>query len=71
MEAKLGDMNFEKLQNDEYKLLDFIRDKYERRRYAAKGKDPMALVYEGKDPEINIEKKQKKESSDDEDDKKK
>ncbi len=62
MEAKLGEMNFEKLQNDEYKLLDFIRDKYERKRYAAKGKDPMTLVYEGKEPEGNNEKKQKKES---------
>ena len=70
MEAKLGDMNFEKLQSDENKLLDFIRDKYERKRYAAKGKDPMALVYEGKDPEVNNEKKHKKES-DEEDDKQK
>lgn len=38
------------------KLFDFIKDKYERKRYSAKGKDPMTLIYEGKDPEV-VEKK--------------
>jgi hypothetical protein len=51
-------MNYEKLQNDEYRLFDFIKDKYERRRYAAKGKDPMALIYDGKEPEVVSPKKE-------------
>jgi hypothetical protein len=50
-ESKLKDMDFEKLRNDDEKLFAFIKDKYERRRYAAKGKDPMTLIYEGKDVE--------------------
>jgi hypothetical protein len=57
----LKEIDYQKLQNDENALQDFIRDKYERRRYAKKGKDPMALIFEGKDIE---EIKEKKESSD-------
>ena len=45
----MDNLDFVKLQNDEYRLLDFIRDKYERKRYAPKGKDPMTLVIEGKE----------------------
>jgi stromal membrane-associated protein len=49
-ESKLKeDMDFVKLQNDESCLQVYIRDKYERKRYAAKGKDPMTLIIEGKD----------------------
>ncbi len=51
-EYSLTEMPFEKLQNDDYRLFDFVRDKYERRRYAKKGKDPMTLIYEGKEPEV-------------------
>ncbi len=49
------------MQNDESALGEFIRDKYERRRYAKKGKDPMALIMAGKDLE---EEPKKAESSD-------
>jgi hypothetical protein len=48
----LKDKEFEKLQNDDRRLHDFIRDKYEMRRFAPKGKDPMTLIYEGKEPNI-------------------
>ena len=37
-ESKLGEMNFEKLQNDENRLYDFIKDKYERKQ-EMKGKE--------------------------------
>jgi stromal membrane-associated protein len=47
-ESKLKDIDYSKLQNDESALQDFIRDKYERKRYAAKGKDPMTIIIEGK-----------------------
>jgi hypothetical protein len=57
-EAKLKDYDIKSLQNDDTKLFDFIKDKYERRRYCAKGKDPMTLIIEGKDPEENLEKKE-------------
>lgn len=67
-EHKLKDMDFQKLQNDDYRLFDFIKDKYERKRYAKKGKDPMTLIYEGKDPEES-EKKEKVRDSDDSDEK--
>jgi hypothetical protein len=40
-----------KLQGDDDKLRDFIKDKYERKRWVAKGKDPMTLIIEGKDVE--------------------
>jgi hypothetical protein len=51
-EKNLKNMNHQKIQDDENALTDFIRDKYERRRYApSKKKDPMALIYEGKDPQ--------------------
>lgn len=68
-EAKLKDkdVDYEKLQNDEYKLLDFIRDKYDRKRYIPKGKDPMSLIYEGKEPEgETVEKKAAIDSEDSE-----
>ena len=45
-------MDFEKLQNDDNRLQDFIRDKYDRKRYInTKVKDPMSLIKEGKNPE--------------------
>jgi hypothetical protein len=47
----LKEKDHQKLQNDESALQEFIRYKYERRRYAKKGKDPMALIFEGKDIE--------------------
>ena len=65
-ESKLGEMNFEKLQNDENRLYDFIKDKYERKRYVPKGKDPMTLIYEGKEPEV-VEPKKSRNSSEDSD----
>jgi hypothetical protein len=54
-------MNFAKLQDDDYQLFYFIKDKYERRRYTkTKIKDPMSLIYEGKEPEEEEEVKNKK-----------
>jgi hypothetical protein len=64
-EAKLKNFNHEKLQDDEYRLIDFIRDKYERKKWVGKGKDPMTLIYEGKDPLVNAEKKKDEEEQDD------
>lgn len=54
-ESKLKEIDYEKLQNDDTRLQEFIRDKYERRRYSNKGKDPMTLIYEGKEPNTNKE----------------
>ena len=39
---------FKRLRDDDVKLREFIYDKYSRRRYTAKGKCPMTLLYEGK-----------------------
>ena len=61
-EAKLKDVNRDTLQNDEYKCFDFIKDKYDRKRYVGKGKDPMTLIYEGKEPEETFEKKEASDS---------
>ncbi len=36
-------------------LFNFIKDKYERKRWAKKGVDPMTLIYEGKDPQTVME----------------
>jgi hypothetical protein len=59
-EDKLKNIESTKLQNDESSLQDFIRDKYERRRYAKKGKDPMSLVIEGKTLEVTEREKDDK-----------
>ena len=43
--------NFEKLQNDDYKLHDFIKDKYERKKFCdTKNENPMVLIIQGKSP---------------------
>jgi len=45
----LKDLNYEKIQNDDYKLNDLIRDKYERKKYCdIKKTDPMTLIIQGK-----------------------
>jgi hypothetical protein len=64
----MPEQNFEKLQNDEYRLFDFVKDKYERKRWAGKGKDPMTLIYEGKEPEVVVEEKKPRKMSDDSED---
>jgi stromal membrane-associated protein len=47
-EHKLKDMNFEKIRDDDNRLQDFIRDKYDRKRYVnSKKRDPMSLIVEG------------------------
>lgn len=47
-------MNYEKLQNDDYKLNDLIKDKYERKKYCdTKKTDPMVLIAQGKSPVVN------------------
>ncbi len=63
----MPEQNFEKLQNDEYRLFDLVKDKYERKRWCGKGKDPMTLIYEGKEPEVQLEEKKRKTSDDSED----
>ena len=48
-EYKLKKFNFKSIQNDNYKLIQFIRDKYQYKRWADKTrKDPMTLIIEGK-----------------------
>lgn len=48
-ESKLKDLNYEKIQNDDYKLHDLIKDKYERKKYCdPKKTDPMTLIVQGK-----------------------
>jgi len=50
----LKDLNYEKLQNDDYKLNDLIRDKYEMKKYCdMKKTDPMTLIIQGKTLEDN------------------
>jgi len=45
----LKDLNYEKVQNDDYILNDLIQDKYERKKYCdQKKKDPMTLIIKGK-----------------------
>jgi len=45
----LKELNYEKLQNDDYKLNDLIKDKYERKKYCdIKETDPMTLIIQGK-----------------------
>ncbi len=47
----MKDLNYEKLQDDDYKLHDLIKDKYERKKYCdAKKTDPMKLIMQGKLP---------------------
>ena len=49
-EHKLKEFNFEKLQSDDYKLNEFIKDKYVKRQWARKGKeDPASLIAQGKE----------------------
>ena len=44
------DFDFEAIRNNDYRLQDFIRDKYERKRYInSKKEDPMSLVIQGHD----------------------
>jgi hypothetical protein len=54
------------LQNDDRKLEDFIKDKYELKKWAKKGKDPMTLLYEGK--ELKSQEESDEEDQDSEED---
>jgi hypothetical protein len=45
----MKDQDWEKVQNDDYKLQSLIKDKYEYKRYTEKGKDPMSLIIAGKE----------------------
>ena len=41
-------MDYEKIRNDENRLQDFIRDKYDRKRWInSKKRDPMSLIISG------------------------
>lgn len=63
-ESKMKDFDFEKIQNDDCRLQDFIKDKYVRKKWAnTKKTDPMTLIYEGKDPEEDQSPKNKPEDS--------
>ena len=56
----MKDQDWEKVQNDDYKLQNLIKDKYERKRYTEKGKDPMTLIIAGKE----VKRKAKEEDED-------
>ena len=49
-ECKLKKFNFESLRGDNYKLVQFIRDKYENKKWVdtKKKEDPMSLIIKGK-----------------------
>ncbi len=49
-ECKLKNFDFKKIQNDNYKLVEFIRDKYEHKKWVDPKKkvDPMTLIIQGK-----------------------
>ena len=48
-EYKLKNFDFKSIQNDNYKLIQFIRDKYEYKKWIdKKRKDPMTLIIQGK-----------------------
>ena len=48
----MKDLNYEKIQNDDYKLDDLIKDKYERKKFCdSKKSDPMTLIIQGKSPQ--------------------
>ena len=48
-EYKLKKFDFKSIQNDNYKLINFIRDKYEYKKWVnKKTKDPMTLIIQGK-----------------------
>jgi len=62
-EYKLKKFDFKSIQNDNYKLIKFIRDKYEYKKWInKKKKDPMSLIMQGK-----FKIKKKHEESDEED----
>jgi hypothetical protein len=51
-EHALKAFDFKSIQNDNYRLQDFIRDKYERKKWInKKKKDPMTLIIEKEDEE--------------------
>ena len=61
-EHKLKNFDFKSIQNDNYKLIKFIRDKYEYKKWVnKKKKDPMTLIMQGK-----FKNKKKVEESDEE-----
>ena len=61
-EHKLKNFDFKSIQNDNYKLIKFIRDKYESKKWVnKKKKDPMTLIMQGK-----FKNKKKVEESDEE-----
>jgi hypothetical protein len=45
----MKEQDWEKVQNDDYKLQNLIKDKYEFKRFIEKGKDPMTLIISGKE----------------------
>ena len=62
-EYKLKHFDFKNIQNDNYKLIQFIRDKYEFKKWVnKKKKDPMTLIIEGK-----FKNKEEEESEEEED----
>ena len=65
-EYKLKKFDFKSIQNDNYKLINFIRDKYEYKKWAnKKKKDPMTLIMQGK---FKIKKKVEESDNEEEND---
>jgi hypothetical protein len=52
-------LDINKLQNDDNYLHAFIKDKYERKKYARNDRNPFSLILEGKEPEKREELVQK------------
>ena len=70
-EHKLKHFDFKSIQDDKYELMQFIRDKYEYKKWAdKKKKDPMTLIIKGKFKPKNYE-EENEEEEDDENNKKK
>ena len=65
-EYALKDFDFKSIQNDNYRLQDFIRDKYERKKWInKKKKDPMTLIIEKEDEDDEEEEDDNEESEND------
>lgn len=53
----MKDLNIEKIQNDDYKLQELIKDKYERKKFCdSKNSDPISLIIQGKSPVAVVQK---------------
>ena len=59
----MKDQDWEKVQNDDYKLQNLIKDKYEFKSFAEKGKDPMTMIIAGKEVKRKAKEEDEEENS--------